>query len=93
MQQQYADDTQLYIAMSKSSSVGATLQLKNCVTTLHRWFAENRLALNPDKSEAVLFSSVQRAKGLLATSTVEVAGSKIDLTNKISFSVLHSMKT
>ena len=39
--------------------------------------------MNPDKSEAVLFSSVQRAKGLSATSTVEVAGSKIDLNNKI----------
>ena len=73
VQQQYADDTQLYNAMSKSSSIGATLQLENCETTLHRWFAENGLALNPGKSEAVLFSSVQRAKGLSATSNVEVA--------------------
>ena len=47
---QYADDTQLYIAMSKMSSVNAVVQLQNGVTDQHQWFAENGLALNPDKS-------------------------------------------
>ena len=55
VQQQYSDDMQLYIAMSKMSSANAIVQLQNCVTALYQWFAENGLALNPDKSEAVLF--------------------------------------
>ena len=36
VQQQYADDTQLYIAMSKMSSAKAMIQLQNCVTALYR---------------------------------------------------------
>ena len=59
VQQQYADDTQLYIAMSKTSSANAIIQLQNCVTALHKWFTENGLALNPDKSEAVIFLTAQ----------------------------------
>ena len=72
VQQQYAEDTQLYIAMSKMSSANAIVQHQNCVTALHQWFAENGLALNPDKSEAVLFSTSQRAKGLSVISTIDL---------------------
>ena len=61
-QQHYADDTQLYIAMCMMSSANAIIQLQNCVTALHQWNAENGLAFNPNKSEAVLFSTSQRAK-------------------------------
>ena len=70
VQQQYADDTQLYVAMSKMSSANAIVQLQNCVTTLQLWFAENELALNPDKSEAVLFSTSQHTTGLSVISTI-----------------------
>ena len=80
--QQYADDTQLYIAMSKMSSANAIVQLQNCVTALHQWFAENGLASNPDKSEAVLLSMSQRAKGLSLISTIDAAGSTVALCSK-----------
>ena len=83
VQQQCADDTQLYIAMFKMSSANAIIQLKNCVTDLHQWFTENGLALNPDKSEAVLFSTAQCAKGLSTTSTDDAAGSIVALFSKI----------
>ena len=75
VQQQFADDTQLYIAMSQMSSANAIVQLQNCVTALYQWFAENGLALNPDKSKAVLFSMSQRAKELSVISTIDAAGS------------------
>ena len=68
VQQQYVDDMQLYIDMSKMSSANAIIQLQNCVTALHQWFDENGLVLNPDKSEAVLFSTFQHTKGLSAVS-------------------------
>ena len=83
IQQQYADDTQLCIAMSKMSSTNAIIQLPNCVTALHQWFAENGLALNPDKSKAVLFSMPQRAKGLSVNSTIDAARSTVVLSSKI----------
>ena len=61
-QQQYADDMQLHVDVSKLSLITATRNLEDCVTALHRWFVENGLALNPDKSEAMLVSTAQRAK-------------------------------
>ena len=83
VQQQYADDTQLYIAMSKMSSANAIVQLQNCVSALHQWFDENELALNPDKSEAVLFSTYKRAKGLFVISTIDAVGSTVALSSKL----------
>ena len=45
-------------------------------------FAANE-RVYPDKSEAVLFSTSQRVKGLSATSTMDAAGSTITLSSKI----------
>ena len=82
--QQYADDTQLYIAMFKMSSASATIELENFVTALHRWFfAENGPALNPEKSEAVQFSTAPPAKGRSGISNVDAAESTIALSNEI----------
>jgi len=46
---QYADDTQLFISLSATSSVNI---LENCLAAVHNWFAINGLSLNPDKSDA-----------------------------------------
>ena len=67
------------------SSANVIIELQNCFTALHKWFAENGLALNPDKSEAVLFSTSQRAKGLSVISTIDAAGSTVALSSKIKF--------
>ena len=75
--------TRNYTLLSKMSSANAIVQLKNCVTALHKWFAENGLALNPDKSEAVIFSTSQRAKGLSVISTIDAAGSTVALSRMI----------
>ena len=65
------------------SSATAIIQLQICVTALHQWIAANGLALNPDKSEAVLFSTSQHAKGLSVISTIDAAGSTVALSSKI----------
>ena len=72
--------------MSKMSSANAIIQLQNCVTALHHRFAENGLALNPDRSKVVLFSTTaQHAKGLSAISTIDAAGSTVAMSSKIKF--------
>ena len=43
----------------------------------------NGLALNPDKLQAVLFSTSQRAKGLSVISATDAAGSTVTLSSKI----------
>ena len=60
-QQQYADDTQLYIALSPSDPRNKLTALQTCLTSLQTWFYTNGMALNPDKSSAILLCTAQRA--------------------------------
>ena len=54
---QYADDTQLYIALDKDESIEI---LQNCADAVYSWFAQNGLSLNPEKSEAILLGTGAR---------------------------------
>jgi hypothetical protein len=56
MHAQYADDTQLYIGLSRASAT----TMDGCFTAVHRWFEVNGLALNPDKSEATVIGTGAR---------------------------------
>ena len=49
MQQQYADDTELYVAISHLNRDTALAQLERCLDELHTWFCCNGLSLNPTK--------------------------------------------
>ena len=73
LQQQYADGTQLYLAISKDNYFHALNQLEHCLVVLHTWFCHNGLALNPDKSDAIIFGTSQRIRSLPNISTVNVA--------------------
>ena len=82
--QQYADDTQLYIALSPTIIDSALSQLEQCLHTLHNWFCINGMALNPDKSDAIWFSSTQRARTLHHLASVNVAGSQVSISDTIT---------
>ena len=83
MQQQYADDTQLYVAISKDNYDTPVATLELCLSTLHTWFCYNGLALNPDKFEAVEFGTTQRSRSLSITSTDNVAGTLVQVSNQV----------
>ena len=53
------------------------------MTALHRWFAENGVALNLNKSEAMLVSTAQRAKEFSSLRTVSAAGSSVKVVSQI----------
>ena len=54
---QYADDTQLYIELRDNDTIS---RLNECFRSVHSWFAENGLALNPDKSEVIVIGTGAR---------------------------------
>ena len=81
LQQQYADDTQLYVTIDNYDTLVVKLDL--CLSTLHTWFCYNMLALNPDKSEAIVFGTTQRSRFLPITSTVSVAGTFVQVFNQV----------
>ena len=64
LQQQYADDTQIYVAVSRLNQSLNILQLERCLSALHTWFSLNGLALNPSKSEVILMGTRQRSASL-----------------------------
>ena len=76
---QYADDTQLYVALSKKAVNYAVTNLQNCLF-VHTWFSHNGLVINPEKSEAVLLSTTHNARASsLPLTDVNVAGCVLPL--------------
>jgi len=71
----YADDTQLYTALSVPTQAGLS-RLENCTSDLQRWFWQNDLLLNPEKTETIYFGTRQRLHNL--PSSLLVAGCDIN---------------
>jgi hypothetical protein len=84
LQQQYADDTQLYISLSPADPYPGISRLESCLTLLHSWFCQNGLCLNPTKSDAILLGTQQRLHHFPAISNINIAGSAIDLSDKFT---------
>ena len=80
--QQYADDTQLHIALSHTDQSGK-LKLEECLSSIYAWFCFNGLAINPDKSEAILFGSRQRLRSFPSLSSIDLAGSAVPLSASV----------
>ena len=70
----YADDTQLYVECPPNDHTDASKQITECVEDLRRWLTDNRLLLNEDKTEAILFRS-----SCPVTSIINIGGSVAQL--------------
>jgi len=79
---QYADDTQIYTAIHPN-----TLQpfetIMHCVDLVVRWFLENGLLINPDKTDAIVLGSRQQISKLDLSSGLLVAGTQVSFSNKL----------
>jgi len=74
LHQQYEDDTQLYVAITKLDMCVTVNNLQNCLYAVQLWLSQNGLVINPEKSETVLFSTAQQARASqLPLSGVNVA--------------------
>jgi len=82
-QQQYADDTQLFLALSPANHSQSINVLQSCPNSLHIWFCENGMALNPNKSVAILFGTSQRLKFLSGFQSVNIVGAVIPLSDNV----------
>ena len=56
---QYADDTQIYIAVSKADVSHKVGLLQDCTVGVHSWLQMNGLQLNPIKSETIQFTATR----------------------------------
>jgi len=74
---QYADDTQLYIALSSDKTFNV---INDCFQSIHHWLNANDLCLNSDKSEAIVIDTSARQMSELHIKHVTVAGVPVPVT-------------
>ena len=79
-QQQYVDDTQLFIDLSRSNSDTSVTSIQTALMSLYSWFFYD-LALNPEKLDAILLGTSQRNASLTHIANVNIAGTQITLSN------------
>ena len=70
----YADDTQLFIHLSPDDSLKSFDRLKSCLNDIQVWMSENKLKLNPDKTEFIVFGAKDRHKWLSDSLPVNILG-------------------
>lgn len=71
---QYADDTQLYVAVKSESDIK---RLEECTIAVRDWFTRNGMQLNPDKSEVLLVARKVNAEKFANNAGVCIAGSDV----------------
>lgn len=77
---QYADDTQLYIAL-KGTDIPSSIS--ECFESLLEWFDLNGLSLNADKSEAVVLGTDSRHRLEGSLEGVDLAGTRIPTSTSV----------
>jgi len=88
--QQYADDTQLFISLNPSDPSSDITNLTSCLHALQSSFCLNGMALNPDKSNAILLGTRQRSRCYASLRSVDVAGCSVSFSDHIKIPVIGS---
>lgn len=73
----YADDTQLYITITKDTAKSAFHQLSLCLSQIQTWMNDNKLKLNPDKTEFILFGNSKLRSDLASQLPTNILGSRV----------------
>ena len=82
-QHQYADDTSLFITVSRDDRVTQVQRLSECTLEVQSWFTLNGMALNPDKSEVLHMCPIRHHKANTGIDTLAVGGVEIKLATKV----------
>ena len=70
----YADDTQLYVHLTHKNVALALDKLSHCHEDVKRWLCTNKLKLNPDKTEFIVFGSKSQREKLNHSFPVNILG-------------------
>ena len=77
---QYADDTQLYIAL-KDGNTQSTLT--GCIGAVHHWLDLNGLAMNPDKTEAIIIGTGARQRAEPAIDSIDIGSVTVQTAHSV----------
>jgi len=81
---QYADDTQLHLAMCADNTAAGLSVLAACTSDVRLWYMQNGLQLNPDKSESLIVgTSPQLKQAIPVVPSVTVAGVNLQVAEQM----------
>ena len=73
----YADDSQIYMHCQPGAELEAAIsKIEDCVDDIRRWMGRNKLKLNDEKTEVILFGTRQKLSTLNTQCQFRVGGSK-----------------
>ena len=75
--QSFADDTQLYKSSKPSDVLHSIDSIQSCINGVRGWMTDNRLKLNDDKTEAILFHSKTSFSSSTKPDSLQVGSSSI----------------
>jgi len=78
---QFADDTQVHLALRSCDIQNGLTLLADCTAAIKQWYLVNGLLLNANKSEAICLGTSSQLRA--ATDTVTVAGTTLPVSEEI----------
>ena len=75
----YADDTQLYVALNTDDAIRV---INDCFKSVHYWLGANGLCLNPDKTEAIVIGTGTRLRSEEKICVVMIADATVPITQQ-----------
>jgi len=80
---QFADDTQLFIAMNAADTAPVPDRLTLCSDAVKQWFLQNDFQLNAGKSEVILLGTAVQLRSAADVTTIDIAGSPLPVALKL----------
>ena len=77
----YADDTQIYIAITPVNQSSAVPELQECLRSVQEWMALSKLKLNPDKTEFIVFGTPAQQESLKHIYPIDILGNLLHPSN------------
>ena len=75
--QLYADGTKIYTSLTPNSTKSNLTTLQHCISVVQGWMTQNRLKLNPDKTELLLIGTPAKRDGLAHHFPLDILGSPV----------------
>ena len=79
----YADDTQAWNSFNTSTFDPYIKQLQDCLVSVQEWMFQNKLKLNPDKTEFILIGNICQRKKYTSKFPINILGNNLSPTDHV----------
>ena len=73
----YADDTQIYLSITPNDASNSIKEVQKCLSSVQLWMSANKLKLNPDKTEFIVFGNKKQHAELASFFPTDILGNNL----------------